>query len=224
MILNATVLMNALDYSKEVGLRIANPYFEYYAALSLLRALVYTIPGETWSDGGLMTISHSKAINVSFDWIAKFDKDTAQRLKRLTQQLKARREVISYKAPASGSSILDTEYDLYELLIILAEMAQLNSELLEVSVLKNASPETFIVDYGHMTQIVQYEIEGYSFSDREDGHRLGYIGRKQSHPLNLALTMTEGQTEDFIGAWDGEEEGMFNNGSLANWQEIFDVP
>jgi hypothetical protein len=224
MILNATVLTNALNYSNEVGLRIANPYFEYYAALSLLRALVYTIPGEKWSDGELMKISHPKAINVSFDWIAKFDKDTAQRLKRLTQQLKAQREVISYKVPASGDSILDTEYDLYELLIILAEMAQLNSELLEVSVLKNASPENFIMNYEHMTQIAQYEIEGYSFTDREGGHRLEYIRRKQPHPLNLALTMTEGQTEDFIGAWDGEEKGMFNNGSPANWQKIFDVP
>ena len=36
--------------------------------------------------------------------------------------------------------------------------------------------------------------------------------------------MTEGQTEDFIGAWDGEKDAMFNNGPPANWQEIFDVP
>lgn len=224
MILNATVLTNALDYSNKVGLRIANPYFEYYATLSLLRALVYTIPSESWSDGDLMAIPHSKAINVAFDWIAKFDKDVAQRLKRLTQQLKAQREVISYKAPASGDSILDSDYDLYELLITIAEMAQLNSELLEASVSKNASSDTFVVDYEHMTQIAQFEIEGFIFTDPEDGYRLGYIKRKQPRPHNIALTMTEGQTEDFIGAWDGEDEGMFNNGPPADWQEIFDVP
>ncbi len=224
MILNATVLTNALDYSSVVGLRIANPYFEYYATLSLLRALVYTIPSESWNGGELMAISHSKAINVAFDWIAKFDRDTAVRLKRLTQQLKAQREVISYKAPASGDSILSNDYDLFELLITIAEMAQLNSELLEASVSKNTSPDTFIVNYENMTQIAQFEIEGFTFTDREDGYRLDYIRRKQPRPYNLALTMTEGQTEDFIGAWDGEEEGMFNNGSPANWQEIFDVP
>lgn len=72
--------------------------------------------------------------------------------------------------------------------------------------------------------LLQYEIEGYTFTDPEDGYRLGYIKRKQPHPLNLALTMTEGQTEDFISAWDGGEEGMFNNGSPADWQKIFDVP
>lgn len=30
MILNATVLTNALEHSCETGLRIANPYYEYY--------------------------------------------------------------------------------------------------------------------------------------------------------------------------------------------------
>ena len=171
-----------------------------------------------------MAIFHSKAINVAFDWIAKFDKATAQRLKRLTQQLKAQREIISYKAPASGDSILNSDYDLYELLIIVAEMAQINSELLEASVSKNASPNAFVVDYEHMAQIAQIEIEGFTFIDREDGYRLDYIRRKQPRPYNLALTMTEGQTEDFIVAWDGDEDGMFNNGSPADWQEIFDIP
>lgn len=224
MILNATVLTNALDYANDVGLRIANPYFEYYATLSLLRALVYTIPTENWSDGELMAITHSKAINVAFDWIAKFDKETSKKLKRTTQQLKAQREVISYKAPASGDAILNNDYDLFELLILIAEFAQLNSELLESSVTKNASDDEFIVDYKHMTQIAEFEIEGFTFTDREDGYRLSYIKRKQPRPYNLALTMTEGQTEDFIGAWDGDKEGMFNNGSPGNWQEIFDVP
>ncbi len=95
--------------------------------------------------------------------------------------------------------------------------------LLEVSVSKNASPGTFIVDYEYVTQIAKFEIEGFTFTDSEDGYRLDYIRRKRPRPYNLALTMTEGQTEDFIGAWDGEEEGMFNSGSPDNWQNIFDA-
>ncbi|MDO6786334.1 hypothetical protein Q4589_01890 [Cobetia marina] len=224
MILNATVLTNALDFSSSVGMRIANPYFEYYATLSLLRALVYTIPSKSWDEGELISISHSKAINLAFDWLAKFDTATANKLKSLTLQLKSQREVISYRAPASGDSILSCSYDLFELLIILAEAAQLNSELLEASVKKNASHENFVVEYKHTQQISMLEVEGFTFCDREDSYRLDYIQRKQPYPLNLALTMTEGQVEDFIGSWDDSEEGGFNAGSPADWQKIFDIP
>lgn len=224
MILNATVLTNALEHSKEIGLRIANPYYEYYATLSLIRAVVYTLPGQIWSNGELISISHSKAINLAFDWLAKFDQDAANRLKKVARQLKAQREVISYRAPASGRSVLDAGYDLYELLIILAELAQFNSELLEKSVSKNASPDHFIVKQEDALRLINFEIEGFVFDDREDAYRLGYIIRKQPRPYNLASTMTEGQTEDFIGAWDSDEEGQFTNGGPCDWQRIFDVP
>ena len=42
--------------------------------------------------------------------------------------------------------------------------------------------------------------------------------------------MTEGQTEDFIGAWDPEDydedsdEHIFYSGSPSQWQNIFDIP
>jgi len=40
--------------------------------------------------------------------------------------------------------------------------------------------------------------------------------------------MTEGQAEDFIGAWDGNTEHReaftFTNGPPANWQTIFEIP
>lgn len=207
-------------------MRAANPYFEYYSVLSVLRAVVYTLPSENWNDGDLMSITHSKAINIVFDWLAKFDKEHAARLKNVALQLKAQREVISYKAPASGDSILGEDYDLVELLIVLAEVAQLNSELLEASVTKNAAAADFEVMDKHINQIANFSLEGFSFSDPEDRHRLGYAQRKQPRPYNLALFMTEGQTEDFIGAWDGNEDmdEMFTNGPPSNWQEIFDIP
>lgn len=223
MILNATVLTNALEYSEDVGLRIANPYFEYYAVLSLLRAVVFTLPGHQWEEGKLMSITHSRAINVGFDWLRKFDRDTGLESKQVTRQLKANRELIAYRAPASGDANLEKNYDLRDLLVILAKTAQFNSELLQASVTKNAEPSTFVVEIGHMTQVAQFEIEGIHFIDPEDGHRLNYLRRKLPRPYNLAQTMTEGQTEDFIGAWDGED-GEFGNGPPANWQSIFDVP
>lgn len=224
MILNATVLTNALKYSEVIGLRIANPYYEYYAALSLMRAVVYTLPSESWSDGELISISHSKAINLTFDWLAKFDHATAERLRKVARQLKAQREVISYRAPASGTAVLDEEYDLNELLVVLGELAQFNSELLEQSVSKNASPDCFVVQENSTFSLIYFEIEGFVFNDSEDTYRLGYIARKQPRPYSLAATMTEGQTEDFIGAWDSIEEEKFTNGSPCAWQQIFDIP
>ena len=226
MILNATVLFNSLDFAERMGLRTANPYFEYYATLSLLRGLVYTLPSESWQNGKLIEISHSKAINLAFDWLAKFNITKASELKETALQLKAQRELIAYRAPASGDRNLGKNYDLEELLILLAEAAQFNSELLQSSVDKNAKPDTFEVLQQHITAITHVSIEGFNFTDREDRYRLGYVQRKIKRPLQLALFMTEGQTEDFIGAWDGDEENgeQFSNGPPSNWQAIFDIP
>ena len=226
MILNATVLLNSLEFSKKTGLRAANPYFEYYAVLSLLRGLVCTLPNEPWNDGKLLEISHSKAINIGFDWIKNFSKEKASELKSTAQQLKAQRELVAYRAPASGDRNLGNDYDLEEMLVLLAEAAQLNSELLHASIEKNADPATFEVLNEFILSISNVSIEGYSFFDEEDWRRLNYIQRKIRRPLHLAWFMTEGQTEDFIGAWDGnEDEGeLFTNGSPSNWQYIFDIP
>lgn len=226
MILNATVLLNSLEFSRNSGLRIANPYFEYYAALSLLRGVVYTIPTEEWDSGQLMAISHTRAINVAFDWIAKFNKSLAAELKQTAFQLKAQRELIAYKAPASGDKNLGASYDLLDFLTILTEVAEFNSELLEASVTKNADPSTFDVMDEHIQQIANIKIEGFAFSDCEDYSRLRYVQRKTKRPYHLGLFMHPGQAEDFIGAWDGDEDKgeIFTNGSPSNWQAIFDVP
>jgi hypothetical protein len=226
MILNATVLLNSLEFARTSGLRAANPYFEYYAALSLLRGLVYTIPTEDWNSGELMAISHTRAINVAFDWIAKFDPSVAAKMKKTATQLKAQRELIAYKAPASGDKNLGANYDLTEFLTILAEIAEFNSELLEASITKNADPASFEVLDEHIHQIATVEVEGFAFSDDEDYCRLGYVQRKTRRPYHLGLFMHSGQSEDFIGAWDGNEDAgqPFSNGPPSNWQAIFDVP
>jgi hypothetical protein len=215
MILNATVLVNSLDFSRKVGLRAANPYFEYYATLSLLRGVVCLIPTEEWKDGDLLSISHTRATNVAFDWIAKFDKARADDLKRTTLQLKAQRELIAYKAPASGDRNMGSDYDLVELLTILAEIAEFNSELLEASVTKNANPSSFTVLDEHVHQIARAEVEGYAYCDDQDYIRLDYVQRKTRRPYHLGLFMHPGQSEDFIGAWDGDEDKgePFTNGS-----------
>ncbi len=229
MILNATVLLKNAEYAEEKNVRIVKPYLEYYAVLSLLRCVVYTLPELDWNGGELIKISHSKALNLAMDCLAKFSIEKSQELKKICKLLKAQRELISYRAPASGDSNLSDSYDINEICTILAEVAQFNSELLEASVTKNASDEDFVVHYSDIESIVNVEIEGQQFYDRYDSIRLSYVKRKQSRPYNLASFMTEGQTEDFIGAWDNDDSyehdgSIYHGGGPCDWQDIFDIP
>lgn len=230
MILNATVILKQAEFAEEKNLRTTIPYLEYYAILSLLRAIVFTLPSQKWGEGRVVEIPHAKAINLACDWIAKFEKNKADSVKHTCLLLKAQRELISYKAPASGDSNLGREYDVIEVATLLAEVAQFNSELLEASVRKNTSRDHHKVIEQDVHDVCHINIGEFSFSDDEDYYRMGYVARKQPYPFNLANFMTEGQTEDFIGAWDaedyedGSEEQAFYSGSPASWQDIFDIP
>lgn len=228
MILNSTVLLMNAEYAEEKNLRIVKPYLHYYAVLSLLRCIVYTLPELSWDDGKLIQISHTKAINLAMDWLAKFNQEKAQEVKQACSLLKAQREIISYRAPASGDENLSNDYDIVAICTLLAEVAQFNSVLLESSVDKNAPHDAFVVNWGDMDKIICIEVEGFEFVDRFDAMRLSYVKRKIRRPYNLVCFMTEGQTEDFIGAWDDDEdpddENIFNAGGPCDWQLIFDIP
>lgn len=230
MILNATVILKQAEFAEEKNLRITIPYLEYYSVLSLLRAVVFTLPSQNWDEGGLVEISHAKSINLACDWIAKLDREKADSVKEACLLLKAQRELISYKAPASGDGNLGRGCHVVELATLFAEVAQFNSELLEASVKKNTSTEHHKVLDSDVHNICHVHISGFSFSDDEDYCRMRYVTRKQPYPFNIANFMTSGQTEDFIGAWDaedyedGSEEQAFYSGSPSSWQDIFDIP
>lgn len=227
MILNATVLLKNAEYAEQKNLRIVRPYIEYYAVLSLLRCVVYTLPSQNWEQGKLIEVSHTKAINLASDWLALFNKKEAENLKNLCRLLKAQRELISYRAPASGDSNLDNNYNVEKICTILAEMAQFNSVLLESSLKKNANPADFVLYREDISKIVNVNIEGIEFKDRFDAMRLNYIRRKGPFPSNIKCMMTEGQTEDYIGAWDdddNEDPEIYHGGSPCDWQSIFDIP
>lgn len=224
MILNATVILNAINFSEENGMRLATPYFEYYATLSLARAITYTLPDKKWDNGKLITISHKDAINSAFDWLKRFNSSEAEALKAVTLKLKAQRELISYRIPSTGDQNICRDHDLEQLLIILAEVAQFNSELFKKSIVKYADPSTFVVNEEDIHNLACISIDDHEFPDDYDYHRLNYLRRKMPKPTSLHYTMTEGMTEDFIGAWDGEDGTSFSNGGPGNWQSIFDIP
>ena len=224
MIMSATLTLNALEFSQKSNLRIVSPYLAYYSILSLLRGLIYTIPEVEWNAGELAKISHQKAISIAYDYVAKFDFDLAKKQIGQTQELKAFRELISYRSPASGDKNISKNCDVLNLATMLSELAQFNSELLEASVIKNANGSSFVFLKSYQDQLSQVTIEDIQFFDTEDSYRLDYLSRKYPLPPNILHVMTEGHVEDFFGAWSPPDnrEGCFDPDD--NWQLIFDIP
>lgn len=224
MILSATLQLEALEHAIKQNLRIVVPYLEYYTFLALLRAIAYTLPGVEWEDGKLAAISHSRAIKLSFDYMSSFNSDGARQLKVLTLDLKANRELISYKSPTSGDKGVLKHDDIVGSATILAEFAQMNSEILERSILKNSNEQHFVFHDRYASQLSEVTIEGRLFFDREDAYRLDYLARKYPLPPNIRHIMTEGHVEDFFGSWCAEEEDETVFDPDSDWRLIFDVP
>ncbi|PNO71275.1 hypothetical protein [Serratia marcescens] len=230
MILNATVILKQSDFAEEKNLRAAVPYFHYYAMLSILRCVVLTLPTEDWEEGDILSISHKNARVKTRDWLKRYDKDIADRFDDMFKKLKSNRELLSYKAPASGDENIQIQDEVIYFCTLLSEVAQFNTAILHKAVLKHSDPTSFVVLDQHMNSIYNVEIEGNNYYDRQDYQRLDYLRRKGQKPYSIYLTMTEGQTEDFIGAWDADnddedsDEARFYSGSPSSWQEIFNIP
>ncbi|MCW5599960.1 MAG: hypothetical protein KIT59_12775 [Nitrosomonas sp.] len=224
MIMMATLQLNTLAHAEGKNLRLVMPYLTYYSLLSLLRGIVYTLPEVQWDNGKLVEISHNKAINLAFDHIAQFNKKVSSELKEATLRAKAFRELISYRSPSSGDNSIQDFYQLEPIATLLAEIAQFNSELLEVSILKNTSKDTFRFLQEYIDDLASATIEGVHFFDTEDSYRLDYLRRKYPLPPNILHVMTEGHVEDFFGAWCAKDPIDDAFDPDKDWQLIFDIP
>lgn len=224
LVMAATLHLNSLSFAKDRNLRVVAPYLRYYAVLSLLRAVCYTLPEHDWADGKLIQISHSAAIDGAVENLRRFNKDIAETIKNDIRELKAERELISYRAPSSGDDQVAEKNRIFALCTLLAEVAQFNSELLEVSLSKNADPQAFVLFSKDAEKIAGIEIDGHYFGDREDAYRLGYLARKHPYPANVQHLMTDGHVEDFFGAWHAGEDGeeFFDPDRMQDI--IFDIP
>lgn len=140
-------------------------------------------------------------------------------------KLKAYREMISYRAPSSGAGLVSeaTDIDVTTACQLLAEVAQLMSELMESAVFKRAA-NGFSFLPAVIDQMCRTEIDGIEFCDREDSYRVDYLRRRWPRPPNIMHIISEGHVEDFFGAWavDEVKEGDFNPDE--NWRIIFDFP
>lgn len=223
LIMSATLHVNAAHFAEDRNLQVVVPYLRYYAVLSLLRAVVYTLPERKWNDGRLITISHDDSINGAINHISSFNKDFATTAKAIIRRLKAERELISYRAPSSGDNRVTEKNELLPLCTLLAEIAQFNSELFEASLSKNGERSTFQLLPDYLDKISKIKIDDHYFPDGEDAYRLGYLARKYPRPANLKHLLTEGHVEDFFGAWyKSDDDGIFNPDEMQ--QIIFDIP
>lgn len=229
MILSASLMLNSLEFAESKNLRILSSYLEYYSIQSSLRSVLFLLPKSEWDGGALITREHTRSINIVCDALAKIDKTFSEKLKNYTLHLKAYRELISYRAPSSGDSFSKSHFDmeLIELCQLLCEFAQVQSELLEVSILKHVKEDYDFLD-SYIDQVCNTKIHGFSFRDGEDWYRLDYLRRKYPLPTNIMHILSEGHIEDFFGSWlpkndeDIENMDVFNPDN--NWRVIFDMP
>jgi hypothetical protein len=228
LIMSATLNINAMNYSKQRNLRMITPYLKYYALLSLMRALILTIPEKKWEGGDLLQISHKQAITLTIDYIGLFDKEYAREVDMLARSLKSSRELISYYAPTSGDINLYESDNYIEVCRILCEFAQLNSEILENSIRKKRANERFMFNYHDMLAVTYKVFDDNNYhDDEEDAYRLSRFIHKHHFPVSLQRMMSEGHVEDFFGAWcnknELDEENINFNPDL-NTNIIFDIP
>lgn len=223
MVLASSIMAQSLRFAEAKNLRPVVSYLSYYTVMHSLRAILFTSPQAKWNDGEILQTTHSKTINIACDTIAYFDKELSQRVKNSTLHLKAFRELISYRAPSSGDNFEKPDFDVYEYCRLFLEIAQLQSELIEVS-FKKHSATSFELNQDFTRHVYEIEIDGTYFLDNEDWHRIGYLARKHPSPTNILHMMSEGHVEDFFGSWRAQDEVLGSFNPDDNWSILFDVP
>ncbi|HDK7156516.1 TPA: hypothetical protein PTV43_001647 [Clostridium botulinum] len=244
MVMSSTLMLNSMIYSKDVNVLMSVPYFMYYATISCSRALLFTTPEVTNADfKNVVSITHSKIIKLIANAVSKLDQTLANEIRNYLLQWRSNRELFSYKFPAGGIGLIEQpEIDnVINVCGILAELSQYSSKCIENYIekycfkdIKEWKGEKF--DRNYINTCFQYNIDEYdpvekkaatySVVDHEDWYRVDYINRKQVYPSSIFLTMTEGMTDDFFGAWypvDKElEDEQFNPDK--GWNIIFNIP
>lgn len=230
MLFTASIMLTSANYAYDKNIKVTDSYLQYYAVFSCLRAIVFTDPRSEWKSGSLIKATHSKTINVATNIISSFSPSHGDLTNSYANDLKDMREIYSYGAPSSGPSLCEDKTNVsykktVELCQLLAEIAQLQSEILEMSLDKNYIGEFSLIREGS-EKCFEYFISGQRIIDEEDIYRLGYYYRKWPKPTNLLNMVSEGHVEDYFGAWcpDYEDEGEDVYNPDDDWGVIFPFP
>lgn len=226
MILSATLAAQSVVFSMRHNLRIAIPHLQYNALQYCCRALLCVNPLQNYHSADFFEKKHTKIINESADIISRFCPDLSRQIKSIFACLKDNRDIITYRGPSSGDSILD-QCDVNSFMMVICELAQLQSELFEQSYTKHVK-ERFKLDLSKAPKwLFKYQYcEGDERIDNEDWYRINYIRRKFPRPVSIRLFMTEGWVEDFFGAWvpKDEDSKWTQFDPDEDWKILFNVP
>jgi hypothetical protein len=182
------------------------------------------LPDKDWQWDGLAKMSHQKVINISVDALAKLSAQLASTCRQLLPQLKAYRELFSYRFPALGFKAL-TDHFVDSMLTMkvcatICEVAQLNSECFEASIREHVrgdyEPAGDVIRASFAYPFLNDEIE-----DDDDYYRIGYFLRKSRKPSNLLDMATEGMIEDYFGSWTTTSSDADSYEPEADMQIIF---
>lgn len=224
LIMQATLTVNSMEYAKSKNLRVAVPYLRYNSMLSLIRALILTLPQYDWKNGELLEIGHTRAIEQAADYISKFDRNVSEIFLDNALIMKASRELISYRAPSSGDNMLTDIESFLSLSSLIAELCQFNSELLEASITKHAERSAFSLKIDSLSKLSDIEVGDQVIGDPEDAYRLGYFARKHPGMTNIYSMMREGHVDDYFGAWCSETENLGDFDPDEEKNIMFDIP
>lgn len=219
MLLSATVFYSNYEFSEEKKIFLSLPYLEYYGLISSCRALLL-LSSDKEEFAIIFSATHSSIISSVTKLLESIDLDLSIKFNKHINYLKENREKFSYHLPTrkiTDDDIQQTFLDSLYFSRIIAELSQLNSEILEKNIDKESSSKFFI--FGNIEKI-DIEIFKY-FDSSEDYYRLGYIARKVKRPINIHLLATEGLTEDFLANFMEEYAEENQLGALHNLQLIF---
>jgi len=219
MLLSSTVFYSHYEFSEEQKTYLSLPYHEYYGLISSCRALLL-LSSDKEEFSIIFSATHSNIIKSTTQLLQSIDINLANKFDKHITSLKENRERFSYHLPTKkilNEDIEKTFNDSIGFSRIIAELTQLNSEILEKNVDTESDNQYFV--FGNI-QAFDKDIFQYFNSD-EDYHRLGYIVRKVKRPINIHLLATEGLTEDFLGNYMEEYTEENQLGALHNLQLIF---
>lgn len=232
LIMASTLYINSYRHCMKVNQRVPATFLQYYSVLFAMRSAILTSPSQRWSNGELVSITHSKAINVSCDILKCFTSFAyAKGIKTQIAEMKGRRELISYIAPSRGDGDIKllSDPDLIALCTRFSEIAQLQSEVLETSLHKKTPDKSTLVfkeEFFH--QACTAVCEDSEYVDHEDAYRLDYLRRKHPMMTNVCHIIPEGHSEDFFGSWLPKDEVESKSDSAfdpdKDWNVIFDIP
>lgn len=228
MIYSATLLLNTSDYCNTKNVVLTDPYLFYYALFCCCRALNFTDPTIDWRDGAIINDKHLKVINNTASFVSRIDTNEAGELKDFIIDAKDFRELFSYKFPSDGYQCSPHHshiniWSVKKICTLLCEIAQKSSEIFQSSFEKHCGEKKFGINENILESCITYTGHNYEFDDDEDSMRMGYIDRKVNRPFNIQLTMSEGLTDQFFGAWHnkcGNDDFNPDHRSI----NIFDLP